>query len=151
MRNALNTIARRGKLATHGRPQRRIDQWDCLDTLGLPSLLTDRGYDRQELEASDAASPNAMHSSRKPARVLVTNRSAGGRTLSVVPPHHVVIARREQLMADLPAAFELLKRKYGRELPQLISFVTGSSRTGDIERILVLGARGPKKLTILCY
>ena len=33
----------------------------------------------------------------------------------------------------------------------MISIVTGTSRTGDIERILVLGAHGPKKLTVLCW
>lgn len=33
----------------------------------------------------------------------------------------------------------------------MISIVTGPSRTGDIERILVLGAHGPKKLTVLCW
>jgi L-lactate dehydrogenase complex protein LldG len=32
----------------------------------------------------------------------------------------------------------------------MISIITGPSRTGDIKRILVLGAHGPKKLTILC-
>ena len=67
-----------------------------------------------------------------------------------MPPHHVVIARREQLVADLPAVFALIKSKHRASYPSMISFITGASRTGDIERILVLGAHGPKKLTILC-
>jgi L-lactate dehydrogenase complex protein LldG len=67
-----------------------------------------------------------------------------------LPPHHVVLARKEQLLRDLPAAFELLKKKYSANYPSMISFITGPSRTGDIERILVLGAHGPKKLTIFC-
>jgi L-lactate dehydrogenase complex protein LldG len=60
-----------------------------------------------------------------------------------------VLAKRGQLLPDLTAGFELLKRKYAPDYPSLISFITGPSRTGDIERILVLGAHGPKKLTIL--
>jgi L-lactate dehydrogenase complex protein LldG len=82
--------------------------------------------------------------------VLITSRSAGGRALSVLPPHHVVLARREQLVPDLPAAFALLKSKCGEACPSMTSLITGPSRTGDIERILVLGAHGPKKLTIFC-
>jgi len=54
------------------------------------------------------------------------------------------------LVPDLPAAIDLVKKKYGNNYPSMISFITGPSRTGDIERILVLGAHGPKKLTILC-
>ena len=60
----------------------------------------------------------------------------------------MVVARRDQLLRDLPAAFRLIKQKYGANYPSMISFITGPSRTGDIERILVLGAHGPKKLTI---
>jgi L-lactate dehydrogenase complex protein LldG len=82
--------------------------------------------------------------------VLVSTRSSGGRALSVLPPHHLVLARRDQLLADLPEAFAFLKAKYGSNYPSFISFITGPSRTGDIERILVLGAHGPRKLTILC-
>jgi L-lactate dehydrogenase complex protein LldG len=81
--------------------------------------------------------------------ILLTARSAGGRTLSVLPPHHVVIATIEQLIPDLPSAFELLYAKYGDNYPSFATFITGPSRTGDIERILVLGAHGPRELTVL--
>jgi L-lactate dehydrogenase complex protein LldG len=118
--------------------------------LNLPLLHTDRAYDVHELEECDAGVSECDAIIAQTGTVLVTNRSAGGRALSVLPPHHVVLARRSQMVADLPAAFELLKRKYASNYPSMISFITGPSRTGDIERILVLGAHGPKKLTILC-
>ena len=119
-------------------------------TLGLPVCFTDKPYDVHELESCDAGISECDALVAQTGGVLVTNQSAGGRALSVLPPHHVVLARREQLLADLPAAFALLKQKYAGKYPSMISFITGPSRTGDIERILVLGAHGPKKLTILC-
>jgi L-lactate dehydrogenase complex protein LldG len=120
-------------------------------TLGLPLLTTDKPYDVHALEACDAGISQCDALIAQTGTVLVTNRSAGGRALSVLPPHHVVLARRDQLVADLPAAFALLKQRYATNYPSMISFITGPSRTGDIERILVLGAHGPKKLTILCW
>ena len=103
-----------------------------------------------ELENCDAGITECDGLIAQTGSVLVTAHSAGGRALSVLPPHHVVLARREQLLPDLPEAFALLKRKYAANYPSFISFITGPSRTGDIERILVLGAHGPKKLTIFC-
>jgi L-lactate dehydrogenase complex protein LldG len=119
--------------------------------LNLPFLRTDRPYDVHELEACDVGISECDALIAQTGSVLVTNRSAGGRALSVLPPHHVVLARRQQLLTDLPAAFDLLNQKYAAKYPSMISFITGPSRTGDIERILVLGAHGPKKLTILCF
>jgi L-lactate dehydrogenase complex protein LldG len=120
------------------------------DALGLPVCFTDKNYDVDELETCDVGISECDALIAQTGSVLVTNRSAGGRALSVLPPHHIVLARHEQLLADLPAAFELLKQKYKDNYPSMISFITGPSRTGDIERILVLGAHGPKKLTIFC-
>jgi len=119
--------------------------------LNLPLLRTDITYNAADLEKCDAGISECDALVAQTGSVLVTNRSAGGRALSVLPPHHVVLARKEQLVADLPAAFELLRKKYGDDFPSMISFITGPSRTGDIERILVLGAHGPKKLTIFCF
>ena len=119
-----------------------------VDTLGLPICFTDKNYDVHELEGCDAGVSECDALIAQTGSVLVTNRSAGGRALSVLPPHHLVLARREQMVADLPAAFDLLKQKYSGNYPSMISFITGPSRTGDIERILVLGAHGPKRLTI---
>jgi L-lactate dehydrogenase complex protein LldG len=118
--------------------------------LGLPTLLTDHGYAAPALEKCDAGITECDALVAQTGGVVVTSRSAGGRALTVLPPHHVVLARRAQLVADLPAAFALLQQKYAPDFPSMISFITGPSRTGDIERILVLGAHGPKQLTILC-
>ena len=120
------------------------------EALGLPTLRTDGGYAVQDLEQCDAGLTECDALVAQTGGVAVTSRSAGGRALSVLPPHHVVLARRDQLVADLPAAFAFLQKKYAPDFPSMISFITGPSRTGDIERILVLGAHGPKKLTIFC-
>jgi L-lactate dehydrogenase complex protein LldG len=122
----------------------------AIQALGLPVCSTDNTYEVRNLESCDAAITECDALIAQTGSVLITSRSAGGRALSVLPPHHVVIARREQLIPDLPEAFALLKKKYSGNYPSFISLVTGPSRTGDIERILVLGAHGPKKLTIFC-
>jgi len=126
-----------------------LTNFSC-QSLGLPTLLTDQGYDVHALEKCDAGITECDALVAQTGGVAVTSRSAGGRALSILPPHHVVVARRDQLVADLPAAFALLQQKYAPDYPSMIGFITGPSRTGDIERILVLGAHGPKKLTILC-
>jgi L-lactate dehydrogenase complex protein LldG len=118
--------------------------------LGIEMLHTDRPYGVYELAKCDAGITECDALIAQTGSVVLSTRSAGGRAISVMPPHHVVLARRDQLVPDLPTAFELLKMQYGDNYPSMISFITGPSRTGDIERILVLGAHGPKKLTILC-
>lgn len=122
-----------------------------LAALDLPTLFTDGGYDVMAMERCDVGITQCESLIAQTGSVLVTNRGCGGRALSVLPPHHVVIARREQLLPDLTAALSQMRDQYGDDYPTMMSFITGPSRTGDIERILVLGAHGPKRLTVLCY
>jgi L-lactate dehydrogenase complex protein LldG len=115
----------------------------------LALLWIESGYDRDALEACDAGLTECESLVAQTGSVCVTSLSSGGRTLSVLPPHHLVIARESQLVADLPGAYERLAKKYGANYPSFVGFISGPSRTGDIERILVLGAHGPKRLTVL--
>lgn len=110
----------------------------------------DGGYRVEDMESSDVGLTECESLVAQTGSVLVSSRASGGRALSVLPPHHVVVARSTQMVADLTEAFAALRARYGSGYPSLLSFITGPSRTGDIERILVLGAHGPKRLTIYC-
>ena len=120
------------------------------EALQLPLCMTDAPYDKTDLEKCDVGISQCDALIAQTGSVLVTSRSAGGRALSVLPPHHIILATLDQLLPGLPEAMQLIKTKYASNYPSMISFITGPSRTGDIERILVLGAHGPKKLTIFC-
>ena len=121
---------------------------EAVSALGLPVVFTDQPYETGALERCDAAVSGCDCLVAQTGGIMVTSASAGGRVLSVLAPHHVVIASAGQLVGDLADAFAVLRKTHGSP-PAFVSFITGPSRTGDIERILVLGAHGPKKLTVL--
>jgi len=117
--------------------------------LGLDQLNTSDGYDVNELESCDAGISACDALVAQTASVLVTARSAGGKGLSVLPPHHVVVATTDQMVTTMADGYAVLRKTYGENWPSFISFITGPSRTADIERVLVLGAHGPKRLTVI--
>jgi L-lactate dehydrogenase complex protein LldG len=81
--------------------------------------------------------------------ILVTSTTAGGRGLSILPHVHVVIATLDQIVGTLADALHQVRQRHAGAMPSMLSFITGPSRTGDIERILVLGAHGPKELVVV--
>ncbi|MDI9401982.1 MAG: LutC/YkgG family protein [Limisphaerales bacterium] len=144
----LQTLATQEKwksLASHESPLTRR----LLEKLKLPTIWTDAGYAAEELEKADASITLCDALIAQTGSLLLNSRTSGGRALSILPPHHIVLATPEQLLPDLPSAFELIQGKYQDDYPSMLSLVTGPSRTGDIERILVLGAHGPRKLTVI--
>jgi len=118
------------------------------EKLPRPCLMTDSGYATLDLERCDAGITACDALVAQTGSILVSTASAGGRALSVLPPHHVVIARAGQMVPYLASALRQARERYAPNWPSSLSFITGPSRTGDIERILVLGAHGPKRLTV---
>lgn len=118
--------------------------------VNIDFLETDGGYDASEMEKCDAGVTACEALIAQTASVLITNGSSGGRALSVLPPHHVVIATADQMIGSMVDGYRLLHQRYGEgRWPSFISYITGPSRTADVERVLVLGAHGPKRLTVI--
>lgn len=80
--------------------------------------------------------------------VMVSSAMKGGRQLSVYPRVHVVVARKDQIVDYLNAAYSGIQNKYKNQLPSQITLITGPSRTADIEKTLVMGAHGPRELHV---
>ena len=80
--------------------------------------------------------------------ILLSSRLDAGRSLSIFPPVHIVVAYTSQLMYDMKEALAMLMQKYDGAIPSMINLATGPSRTADIEKTLVLGAHGPKEVYV---
>ena len=81
--------------------------------------------------------------------MVLSSTESGGRVPSVYAPVHICIAYSHQLVYDVKDALVKLQQKYGANLPSLISFASGPSRTADIEKTLVTGVHGPKE--VYCF
>jgi len=68
------------------------------------------------------------------------------RSTSLLPSIHIALLRRENLVANLAEAYALLRQK--SRLDSLV-FISGPSKTADIEAHMVHGAHGPRELQLI--
>jgi len=69
-------------------------------------------------------------------------------TVSLLPETHVAVVAASRIMAGMEDAWDLARTEL-RELPRAVNFVSGPSRTGDIEQTIVLGAHGPYRVHVI--
>ncbi|MDR0391578.1 MAG: lactate utilization protein [Planctomycetaceae bacterium] len=68
-----------------------------------------------------------------------------------LPPISIVIAGREKLTKNLPTAWQKLGNEIKNQKTGELVIVTGPSRTADIEKILILGVHGPRRVLFMVY
>lgn len=67
---------------------------------------------------------------------------------SLLPETHIAVVPREHIVADMEAAFAVARDALD-VWPRAVNFVSGPSRTADIEQTIVLGAHGPYRVHLL--
>ncbi|MCK5392628.1 MAG: lactate utilization protein [Deltaproteobacteria bacterium] len=82
--------------------------------------------------------------------VLLTDKNQP-RSVSLLPPIHLAIVRPENLVRNINDLFIILKSRLPNtdDISSCMTFITGPSRTADIELNLTLGVHGPKELYVV--
>jgi L-lactate dehydrogenase complex protein LldG len=79
----------------------------------------------------------------KSGTILISSQN--GRLQSIAPDIHIVIASNEQIVYNINDAIQAVDCS---DIPSMLCFISGASRTADIEKTLVMGAHGPKELYV---
>lgn len=69
-------------------------------------------------------------------------------SVSLLPETHIAVLPRERIVAAMEDVWTLLRAEHGI-LPRAVNFISGPSRTADIEQTVTLGAHGPSRVHII--
>jgi L-lactate dehydrogenase complex protein LldG len=69
-------------------------------------------------------------------------------TVSLLPETHIAIVSASRIVPGMEEGWALARTELG-QLPRAINFISGPSRTGDIEQTIVLGAHGPYRVHLI--
>ena len=69
-------------------------------------------------------------------------------TVSLLPETHIAIVRASRIVRGMEDAWRLLRSEYPVAMPRAVNFISGPSRSADIEQTVTLGAHGPYRVHI---
>ena len=121
-----------------------------VDSLDLARTLTDAGIavvspgdSKEALFAADIGITGVDHVIAETGTLVMRTRPEQPRAASLLPPVHIAVAHKSQIVADL---FDVFGKE---EMPACLTLITGPSKTGDIELRLVTGVHGPGEIHVV--
>jgi L-lactate dehydrogenase complex protein LldG len=125
------------------------------ERLGLAAALETSGVDlvqsdlRQRAAQAAVGVTGANFAFAATGTVVLESTVEDIRLASTLPEHHVVLLDPAKILADDLAAVPYLRTFHQNSPRNFLAYITGPSRTADIERVLTIGVHGPKQLHIL--
>jgi L-lactate dehydrogenase complex protein LldG len=156
IRQIIQSISAKRVLLSSGGLVDRLNLSATLKQSGLQvATLDDAQQNTKELFfAADVGITNVHRLIAETGTVVMATRPNEPRSVSLLPPVHIALAERSQLLPDLFDLFDLfspLANSAKSAPPSCLSLITGPSKTGDIELRLVTGVHGPGEVhVILC-
>jgi L-lactate dehydrogenase complex protein LldG len=107
----------------------------------------EEGELRQMCQHADVGLTAAEFALAETGSIGITSGANHSRMVSLLPPVHIVLLSEKLLVPDLVS----WEDKRPKRMPSQIVFISGPSKTADIEQTLVVGAHGPKRLIVIVY
>jgi L-lactate dehydrogenase complex protein LldG len=125
----------------------------ALDTIPWqtePLLTVEAGAAKSTDETSVTAANCAV---AETGTLMLTSGESRPTTLNFLPESHIVVLHADQVVASYEEGWTALRQAQavdsGWIMPRTVNFITGPSRSADIEQTLQLGAHGPRQLHIV--
>lgn len=133
-----------------------------LKRINLKEFLWDRGIrfasplNKEEMARAGIGITEADFAIADTGTMVLLSDKNRPRTVSLVPPIHIAIIRSDVIVENIFDLFQSLETRFPQpggvsEVTSCMTFITGPSRTADIELNLTLGVHGPKEVFALIY
>ncbi len=139
-----------GEIAEKIKQLKQTKQWEsicCLDK-NIKKDLNAYGLHTQNKLTPTVAISGCEGLVASTGSIIVSSNSGPGRAIYVYPEVLIIIAHHKDLHFSFSTAMQQIKTSIAAR-PSWIGLITGPSRTADIEKTLVIGAHGPKRLIVL--
>jgi len=107
-----------------------------------------RGAARAAVDADQVGVTGCFCAVAETGTLMLLSAPDSPATVSLLPETHIALVDTSRIVATMEDAFALLRAERG-EVPRAVNFVSGPSRTGDIEQTIVLGAHGPCRVHLI--
>jgi len=108
-----------------------------------------RSVDRAQAAEATAGLTSACFGIADTGTLVLESTPEDVRLASTLPTRHFVLLDKRKIVANGLAAVPPLRQMHQESPRNYIAYITGPSRTADIERVLTIGVHGPKELYIL--
>ena len=127
---------------------KRLELNAALKTAGISLVENDL---RQNAATAAVGLTGANFAFAATGTVVLESTAEDIRLATTLPEHHVVLLDPAKILEDDLAAVPHLRTFHQNSPRNYLAYITGPSRTADIERVLTIGVHGPKQLHILLF
>lgn len=116
--------------------------WDKQGALQIRNDVPDDDY--------DCGVSHAFAAIAETGTLVLVSGQENPTSVNFLPEHHIVVVDADDIRGDMEAALTKIRGRFGKgNMPRTVNFITGPSRSGDVEQKLILGAHGPRALHLL--